>query len=89
MTYVELVVENALLKKEIEELYEHAHRAIRFSDSNDMSMCDEIHCAIDMLAQQSSDNWATLEDVACGAGIECPTCHRQRPCLCCDHGGKT
>jgi hypothetical protein len=28
----------------------------------------------------------TIEDVCCGAGIECPTCGKQRPCLCHDVG---
>jgi hypothetical protein len=28
----------------------------------------------------------TIELVCCGAGIECPECGKQRPCLCHDRG---
>ena len=32
------------------------------------------------------ETWETLEDVATGAGLECPLCHKNRPCLCFDTG---
>ncbi len=34
--------------------------------------------------QQAQDNWDTIEDVSCGAGLECTSCGKKRPCLCQD-----
>lgn len=30
------------------------------------------------------ETWEIVELVAIGTGVECPRCHRQRPCLCMD-----
>jgi hypothetical protein len=35
---------------------------------------------------EAASHWATIEDLACGAGIQCPDCGKQRPCLCQDAG---
>ncbi len=38
--------------------------------------------------KRADDNWEAVEDLATCAGITCPTCGRQRPCLCNDLGEK-
>ena len=38
--------------------------------------------------RRADDNWGILESVACGEGLECPSCGKQRPCLCSDLGAK-
>lgn len=40
---------------------------------------------IDELAkanQRADDNWDTIEDIACGARLECPVCGQLKPCSC-------
>ena len=34
--------------------------------------------------QIDQTTWSVVEDVATGAGVECPICNRKRPCLCMD-----
>lgn len=43
-----------------------------------------LKATISELQQQNQDTWSTLEDIACGATIECPSCGKSRPCLCQD-----
>ncbi len=34
------------------------------------------------LEAQLAEANGTIEDVACGAGITCPTCNKTKPCMC-------
>jgi tRNA A-37 threonylcarbamoyl transferase component Bud32 len=34
------------------------------------------------LEARISDIWETVEDVACGTSLTCPTCNRRMPCNC-------
>jgi hypothetical protein len=38
------------------------------------------------LEQQVIDHWGIVESIACGEGLECPLCGKQRPCTCSDLG---
>jgi hypothetical protein len=42
---------------------------------------------VDQLAKVEAEKdgfWDTIEDIACGARIECSRCGKPRPCLCMD-----
>lgn len=48
---------------EIESLYKQAHELVSFTDSNEMSMLDEVSCALSMLAHDLASK--KLELAAC------------------------
>jgi hypothetical protein len=58
-----------------------------------LDACVEYRAQLDVLLaenerlkQELSEHWSCIEDICCGAGIECPKCGKQRPCCCNDLG---
>lgn len=77
-------------ENEIKELYDLAHELVKFHDSNEFCMTEEIACAMNLMAMRIEElerdlkaAIETIEDVCIGTALQCPTCNQYKPC-CCD-----
>ena len=66
------------------KLRRHAHKAKddNIVDAHGYLLCLEWIETGKRPLPRADEVWGTLEEVATGAGITCPTCKKQKPCLC-------
>ena len=60
----------------------HKHKDDNLIDAHGYLICAEWIIKGERPAPKSEQLWQTIEDVATGARLTCPTCGKNLPCLC-------
>lgn len=60
----------------------HKHKDDNIVDAHGYLLCLEWIMTGSRPVPRAEEVWQTVEDVATGAGLTCPTCNKTKPCLC-------